>query len=456
MTDAFNAAIAAHTANSGQHRLQCAGAVQPLRVLVVEDDPVQGALLLLALQHCGVHHYASAADGPAALALLASAAPAFDIVMTDLKLPGMDGIEFMRCAAALHDCRFVLVSSIGQDLLESAAKVVRAGGIALLGVLAKPIDLGAVGLLLLRHVQRGQLHGADADGQPEAALAACPHALRQWSGSELSFALDSAQFLPYFQPKIDLRSDMPYGVEVLARWQHPQLGMLGPEHFIARMEEGDLIDRLTEAIYRQALAWARRWREAGIDLVLAVNVSRSTLQRIDTPNRLLQLAREYGIAPQRITVEVTETALAPDAVGVFESITRLRLHGFNVSLDDFGIGYSSLKQLCDMPFTELKIDRAFVTGMPSENKSRPILEAILLLATRLGLGTVAEGIESAAERDFLLSLGCRAGQGYFYSRPMAGEELASWMLNWWAQGLPPGVENLPTAAHIMNNQGDQA
>ena len=389
------------------------------RVLIVEDEPLQRALLAAALRHAGVLQLQQAADGAEALALLAAAGQQgqrLDLVITDVRMDGMDGIEFLRAAQSFQVGAFALSSALDAALLASTEAVVRANGIALAGVLAKPVAPAALLALLAGCAER----------ETGAEVLTLPALQSAWGVADLERALDGGQFVPFFQPKFDLASKRLDGVEVLARWLHPELGMLPPSEFIDVMEQNGLIDRLTDSILAQALACLRAWDAQGCVLDLAVNLSARTLENLELPNRLRDFVAGAGIAAGRITFEMTETAVSERPHVVLESVTRLRVLGFKVSIDDFGLGYSSLAQLSTMPFSELKIDRSFVMGMPKAGKTLAILESTLALAARLGLRTVAEGIETAAECEFLRSLGCVAGQGYWYARPMSQSEMLAW------------------------------
>jgi EAL domain-containing protein (putative c-di-GMP-specific phosphodiesterase class I)/CheY-like chemotaxis protein len=387
-----------------------------LRTLLLEDEAIQRALYRNMLQVAGGRHVEQGASGGAGLAHLAQAALPFDVVVTDLKMGGMDGIEFMRRAAKWPVRGFILISALAPELLECAANVARGYGVTILGTLPKPFTPAQLRQLL------GRLIGPPSPG-PAPRQAPAPAA---WSRRELAAALDAGQFVPFFQPKLDFASARPAGAEILTRWQHPQLGILAPAHFIEPMENMGLIGRLTETIFRQALAGAGQAHTPDGGMALALNISPRTLQNVGLPERILALVREYGVAPERITIEMTETAIVRHPRAVLATVTRLRMHGFKISIDDFGTGYASLLQLSDIPFTELKIDRAFVSGMPGCRKTRSILESILLLARKLRLHTVAEGIETQDESDILKSLGCRSGQGYLFARPMSFAELARW------------------------------
>lgn len=246
----------------------------------------------------------------------------------------------------------------------------------------------------------------------------------RWSRDELLSAIQDNQFVPYFQPKIDLATGLPVCNETLARWNHPELGVLPPNQFIGVMEQEDLIDQFTDKLLHQVLAQAKGGLACSRHTGIAINISPITLGKPFMANHICSLVKAYGIASERITIEVTETACTKDFNRLLTSLTRLRMQGFGISADDFGTGYSSLEELNRMPFTEIKIDRMFVAGIANSRKSEAILEFVVQLAARLKLRTVAEGIETEGELDFIRSLGCSLGQGYYLGSPMRYE---NWM-----------------------------
>lgn len=245
-----------------------------------------------------------------------------------------------------------------------------------------------------------------------------PH---RWSRDELLSAIQGNQFVPYFQPKVDLASGLPVCSETLARWNHPELGVLPPDQFIGVMEQENLIDQFTDKLLHQVFAHAKGVFACGRRTGIAINISPITLGNPSMANHICSLVKAYGIASERITIEVTETACTRNFNRLLSSLTRLRMQGFGISADDFGTGYSSLEELNRMPFTEIKIDRMFVAGIANSQKSEAILEFVVQLAARLNLQTVAEGIETEGELDFVRSLGCSLGQGYYLGSPMQYE-----------------------------------
>lgn len=251
----------------------------------------------------------------------------------------------------------------------------------------------------------------------------------QWSRRELLAAIQTRQFVPYFQPKIDLVSGRPMSCETLARWVHPVLGILPPSQFIELMEQMDLIDQLTHCLLHQLLECAQDINEYNAEIGFAINISPITLGKPHMANRICSLVKSYGVACERITIEVTETACSDDFTGLLATLVRLRMHGFGISADDFGIGYSSLKELNRIPFTEIKIDRMFVRGVANNRKSQAIMEFVVQLADRLHMRTVAEGIETRGELEFVQSLGCSQGQGFYLGSPMTYHDLQDYLVS---------------------------
>ena len=229
-----------------------------------------------------------------------------------------------------------------------------------------------------------------------------------------------------------MRSGALIGVEALVRWAHPDHGLVYPDRFIHLAENGGLIDRLTEQVMfgaQGAFRQARLWKDAGLDLQVAVNVSMDNLRHPSFADRILSQAEHHGIDPGRIVAEVTESRMNSQA-SALDILTRLRLKRMGVSIDDFGTGYSSLSQLSEIPFDELKIDRRFVHTACSDAHLRAILIPSLDMARQLGIKTVAEGIEDEADWFYLRSLGCHSAQGYFIARPMPPERLPEWLQQW--------------------------
>lgn len=229
------------------------------------------------------------------------------------------------------------------------------------------------------------------------------------------------EFVPYFQPIVDARARRVVGCEALLRWQHPQRGLLAPDAFIEAAEDAGLIHALGEACLRQCAGQLARWRQAGLDLTVSVNLSARQLE--DGP-LIAVLERMAGMA---LELEITETAMLsrPDAASAV--CHQIRELGFGLSVDDFGTGYSSLSYVQHLPLSRVKVDRSFVSRLPDSQPTRAIVSAIVALAAQLQCSVVAEGVEQTRQRDALLALGCHLQQGWLYARPMPAGQLADWV-----------------------------
>jgi diguanylate cyclase (GGDEF)-like protein len=236
---------------------------------------------------------------------------------------------------------------------------------------------------------------------------------------DIKRGLREKEFVPYFQPIVDLRSGRVVGLEVLARWQHPVHGLMEPTSFISVAETLHIVGDVTFQVMRTACTEALNWDSR---LFLAFNFSQSQLRDPWLPERVLALITETGFPASRIEVEITENSLIEDIDDARAILMSLKNQGMRISLDDFGTGYSSLIHLRDLPLDKIKIDRSFITSLRSDIGSAKIVSAILGLVTSLGLPTVAEGIETEDVARILADLGCAYGQGYFYSVPVTAKE----------------------------------
>lgn len=250
------------------------------------------------------------------------------------------------------------------------------------------------------------------------------------SEAELIEGLAGAALQLVYRPKVSIDGARVHGVEALARWNHAERGILYPATFVPLAEATSRIDKLTDSVFLAAIAQAGRWRKAGLDLTVSVNFSVDNLNRLDLPEKIASCARAEGVAPSNIIIEVTESLLMKNLKSSVEILSRLRLRGFGLSIDDFGTGYASMEQLKRAPFTELKVDRSFVTGAANDMTARTILESSIRLGRALDMTVVAEGAETRQDWDVLASLGCDLVQGYFVAKPMPAEEVADWCRDW--------------------------
>jgi EAL domain-containing protein (putative c-di-GMP-specific phosphodiesterase class I) len=245
--------------------------------------------------------------------------------------------------------------------------------------------------------------------------------------SDLRAALAAKSLFLHFQPQVDLATGEIRGVEALARWNHPERGMVPPDEFIPLAEHTGLIRPLTSWVLDEALAQARCWRAEGIELPVAVNLSPRTLHDpalVPTVTRALVTA---GVPARYLTMEITESAFAESVHTAIDAMASLRELGIRLSIDDFGTGYSSMSYLKKLPIDELKIDKSFVLEMHRDPRDFSIVRSIVHLGHSLELSIVAEGIERADVGELLMLLGCDVGQGDDLCRPTTGAELTGWL-----------------------------
>lgn len=258
---------------------------------------------------------------------------------------------------------------------------------------------------------------------------------------QLREAIDGAQLLLHYQPKVDVNTHMVDGVEALVRWQHPSEGWVQPAQFIPLAEESGLIRPLTRWVVGAALEQVGRWRNQGLHLQSAVNVTARNLQDPQFVDMIAGALGDHGAQPSDLCLEITERSVMTDPVAASETCRRLADLGVRLSLDDFGTGQSALAYLVSLPIDEIKIDRAFVIGLRAQPEARAIVRAIVALAVDLGKDVIAEGVEDDATAELLVSLGCSRMQGFLYSRPVPVDAIAPWVARsgWSANGSqPPG------------------
>jgi len=389
-----------------------------LRVMVVEDHGFQRRMALRLLADLGVGDVLEAADGGSALDLLQGLPQPPDVILVDLDMPGMDGIEFIGHVAQRRLARGVaLVSALDPALLNTVQTMARAYGLHVLGSVEKPLTVDKLQAVLTRYEER--LHDVADDEEVEVDI------------DELRAALDNGEIVPWFQPQVEFGNGKVVAVEALARWQRGDGQIVRPHHFVPLLEREGLAGALTASILDQACAWKRRWDgENNTGCNLAVNVSPAVLHDPAAADRYQQIVQAHGIDPAQVVLEITESLLMADAARGLGVLARLRLKGFGLSIDDFGTGYSSLAQLSQVPFTELKIDQGFVSGAHAQPRKRAVIEASLDLARKLQLDTVAEGVETVEDWQMLAELGCGMAQGYLIAPPVPAEELAATIGRW--------------------------
>ncbi|MDD1023053.1 EAL domain-containing response regulator [Pseudomonas sp. TNT2022 ID1048] len=380
--------------------------MQNLNVLVLEDEPLQRLVTVTALKKVMPGQVHEAASGSEALALLEHC-ERMDIAICDLKMPGMDGLAFLRHASQsskLHSV--ILCSQIEPILRQTTVSMIRRLGLNFLGDLGKPFNLERLTTLLTRY--QNQRHGL-VTALKKSELPTLADVIR---------GLDNGEFEPYYQPKVALDNASLQGAEALARWNHPQLGVLPPSHFLHIMEHHSLLDRLFWQLFDQGLALRRKLAQKGIPLSFSFNLHPSQLASQTLTESIATLLVLFQVPSSSITFEITETSLISAPASSLENLVRLRVMGCGLAMDDFGAGYSSLDRLCELPFSQIKLDGTFVRKMGHHPRSSAIISYTVALARSLGMSLIIEGVETREQQERLLELGCDIAQGFVFARPM--------------------------------------
>jgi EAL domain-containing protein (putative c-di-GMP-specific phosphodiesterase class I) len=334
------------------------------------------------------------------------------ILVLDLNMPDIDGIEVIRRLSTMSaPPALILMSGHDSGVLHAAEKLGRAQGLEIIAYIGKPINLKKFKKLLTSTVLEA------------SKLTAIESTESGPNVEELQWAINHEQLVLHYQPQFNLSTKSITGVEALVRWQHPTLGLIYPERFILLAEQQGLIGELTQWVVEQAIKQRQLWNEDGLDILVSVNISAVDITNSTLPDHLAELLANNNLDPRMLMLEVTETALMDELVSSLEILTRLRLKGVGLSIDDFGTGYSSLSQLHRVPFTELKIDRSFVSNISDDEEAKAIVKTCIILGHELNLQVVAEGVETQEQAEILTSLGCDIAQGYLYSKPVVADEI---------------------------------
>lgn len=392
--------------------------VTAVNVLLVDDNAFARSVGRRVLQSAGVGTIQLATGGREALELLSRPGHGIDVVFCDLMMPDMDGVQIVRQMEIL-DRRpaIVFVSAAYASLLNMVEATANARGLCVLGSIQKPLTLKSVQHVLARF----ETAMASADAPPVAI---------ELTPEDLDRALEQKQLLLHFQPKVSLADQSVAGFESLVRWQHPDKGLIPPGAFISFAEECGRIGALTDQVMTLALTQYAAWAESGLKTKISVNLSAYMLVDLDLPDRLAREVEHYRIDPGQIILEITESGLFQDAANALDILARLHMKGFPLSIDDFGTGYSSMEQLRRIPFSEMKIDRAFVNGAADKPKVRAILESSAALGRSLQMSVVAEGAETQEDWDLVRQAGVTLVQGYFVARPMPADRVVGWLTDW--------------------------
>lgn len=389
--------------------------------LIVDDDPMTTDIVSQIVRDFGAEAVVSAADGRAALDRIAERPDCFDVLLCDLNMPGMDGVELIRNLAAIANPprAVILMSCSDPGLLRAVSGLAAGRRLSVAGVLTKPVRRTDLLDLLFRLPAR--------PGAAAPPAAACPSCMSQ---QEITAALAAGRVVPWFQPKVRTHDRAVVGYEALARIRDVDGSIRTPASFIPSITDSALAYDFTMAIARETARWMSLWRRSGLHTVVSMNVWPSTLDDLRFCDDLSSVFHRSGVSADAVILEVTETEVAKNAEDMMDTLARLCLRGFQLSIDDFGIGYSTMEKLRSFPVSELKIDQSFVRNAGSDPVARSIVQSSAALGRSIGIRSVAEGVEDAAAFALVAAHGVDIVQGYLISRPMPPDEVMAFHGAW--------------------------
>ena len=380
-------------------------------VLVIDDDPDICSIIVEIAEDLGCNAQSSAEKKDILLKIKQS----WDCVIVDLTMPDLDGIEVLRLLAQ-QDCRapIILISGFSKGMLISARKLGEIRGLTIAETLTKPIDINKLETIVLDALALGKKAADDAPAKDAFAS--------DWMDADV----DHGGVIPYYQPKIDIKSGRLAGFEALARWWHPKNGLLPPSAFIPQAIENGKIDEITMAMVEKIAMDIKAWSGSGDTPMIAINVEADSLADLELPSRIEGVLNQHGVEAVNLILEITESGVFKSFVDAMDNLIRFRVKGYALAIDDFGTGHSTLSQLQDMPFNQLKVDKSFVDGIGQNVQSEAIVASTIDLAHRLGMNVVAEGVENVEQIDFLRAHGCDQLQGYYFAKPMNAADASLW------------------------------
>ncbi|MEM6615656.1 MAG: EAL domain-containing response regulator [Pseudomonadota bacterium] len=385
--------------------------------LIVDDDPMMQIISAAALRSAGVETVEVASNGSSALENIRSAKQQLDLVVSDLNMPDLDGLQFLRLLSDQgYEGNIIIASGEDDVVLKAAMDMAGAMGLSLVGALKKPVTPERLIALVSK---------ANSEHRSQRSPTAPPI-----KAIDVRNAIDRREITPFFQPKFHVDTGDVVGVEALARWNSPVHGQIAPDIFVKIAEDTDLVSDLTFLMLDRSLEMLSRLRPNGSPISVAINTDPTTINDETFPDIAVERCQAYGVPNSSVTFEITERNLLDEKASSIEVLARLRMLKFGVSVDDFGTGHTNLRQLCVYPFTELKIDRSFLKGAMTDRRHLVCLRAMAKLGKDLDMSIVAEGIETEKDVVLLQEIGVDSMQGYYLKRPVPADEFLAWYLTY--------------------------
>ncbi|WP_267983421.1 EAL domain-containing response regulator [Flocculibacter collagenilyticus] len=371
-------------------------------IIVVDDDPFFMKFINDKLQALGIVHVQTFLDPTIALPKLTHSSNKNDLLFIDLQMPQIDGIQLLKLLGERQfQGQIIIMSGFEKKILNMAEQIAKQYHLSVVGQLHKPFTSAQLQSLLLE-VDKN-IHNEDVAIHERSVV---PFDISQ-------FTLTEANLITMVQPQVSIQDEAIVGYEVLSRLSLEDETIIMPDQFIPAFEQSNRMAEFNEVLFQRVFKRFTNYRDKRISINLSVN----SLAEQDIVGLLSSYIQQYDIDPNQVVVEIIESCIADDILNTQESLMRLRLLGVHLSIDDYGAGYSTMKQLSDFPFQELKIDRAYISRCETSPHNQALIKNTIDMAKSLNMTTVAEGVETVAELNTLKQLGVNTVQGFYYSRP---------------------------------------
>jgi len=384
------------------------------KILILEDHPLAQQALATLLKSLGHTNIFAAANYDGIIQLVEQEQK-FDILICTITAPQAPELKLLREINKHGNIESVLlINEASAEISVAVRQFAQLCGHTILDELRRPFSKSDLQIALRKFPTKQKANTQTTTFEMPAA-------------KDIARAAHKKQFIPYFQPKVNLQTMEVVGAEILMRWNHPSLGILGPAYFIDIAKRFGHLEAMTLSILEQAMHFIAT-QNLSDNFKLAVNIDASHLSKPDFHKKLEHLLNINNFSAEKIILEITETAPFKSPADCLANLIKIRMLGFGVSVDDFGAGLSSLQRICEVPCTEIKLDMSFIKNLAHNGRNRSAVASMVKLSQEWGVQLVAEGIETEEQLHLLQDLNCRIGQGYFFSPPLSGRNVVKWII----------------------------
>lgn len=390
----------------------------PIRSVVIEEHPFKRLIAARAFEDLGCEVVMSVAESATVLEALKVNGP-IDVALCSLSAQCTQSLAAIEqlCSSGLVTS-VIICSDHSADLHSAIQRMLTMHKVKVLGYVNSPVRSSTISPMLEQLLEKSGRSRTD-DQRPSGG--------KLFDEKELKHAVYAKEFKAFFQPKFNLITGVVDSFEVLVRWEHPRIGMLSPADFLPFLHSFNLMDELLFTLMEQGLAFLLKVPLIEGKLGLAFNVQAEQFSNPDLVTRITELLDKYEVSASRLTFEITESGLLESSPTVLKSLIHLRMMGAGLSIDDFGTGFSSLERLCQLPFTEIKLDAGFIRDLETSISNSAVVSSTLALGNTLNMSVVVEGVETECQRRLLIKLGCTHAQGYLCARPMNSKQSLLWL-----------------------------